>query len=365
MMFTNDRIVVSYPVPHRSAMSTRHSQHGNGLGEATDALEPPGVGHGCVRREELDELGQAAVELVAGLANADFGVIEEALVAQDDLEPRHEERRLARTRHEVVVLERRVLREDLPIGPVAHAGSGDAPLRLPDDAQLAAVLERREGRIGARAAAVVVEDTGLAAMEAHRVRLATTVDLDVEAFAQRVHHGGADAVQAARCGVRTAAELSARVQLGIDDLDTRQPRAGLDIDGHAATPVLHLHAAVGAQDHVDAVTVAGNGLVDRVVYDLPEAVHEARRSVRADVHAGPLAHGLETFEDLKMVGGVLGCHKVRSYLRKATIAGEHPETAPSVRRRRNREPFGMDRRCFVVVWNMTRHLGRTKKETEQ
>ena len=50
---------------------------------------------------------------------------------------------------------------------------------------------------------------------------------------------------------------------------------------------------------------AGQGLVDRVVDDLPEAVHEAALVGRADVHAGALAHGLEALEDLEVARGVV------------------------------------------------------------
>ena len=56
--------------------------------------------------------------------------------------------------------------------------------------------------------------------------------------------------------------------------------------------------------------VAGEGLVDGVVDDLPQAVHETARVGRADVHAGPLADRLEPFEHLEMVGGILGGHNL-------------------------------------------------------
>jgi hypothetical protein len=72
----------------------------------------------------------------------------------------------------------------------------------------------------------VGEDAGLAAAEAHRVGLATPVDLDVQPRGQGVDDGRADAVQATGGGVRTAAELAARVQLGEDHLDAGEPGAG-------------------------------------------------------------------------------------------------------------------------------------------
>ena len=56
---------------------------------------------------------------------------------------------------------------------------------------------------------------------------------------------------------------------------------------------------------LDVGADAGEGLVDRVVDDLPEAVHEAALVGRADVHAGALAHGLEALEDLEVAGGVV------------------------------------------------------------
>jgi hypothetical protein len=65
------------------------------------------------------------------------------------------------------------------------------------------------------------------------------------------------------------------------------------------------------QDDLDLVTVPAECLVDRVVDDLPEAVHEAPRVRRSDVHAGSLAHRLEAFEDGEMPGGVVAAHLSR------------------------------------------------------
>lgn len=93
--------------------------------------------------------------------------------------------------------------------------------------------------------------------------------------------------------------------LGEDDLDAGQARAGLDVDGDASAVVADLDGPVAAEDDLDVGAHAGQGLVDRVVDDLPEAVHEAALVGRADVHAGALAHGLEALEDLEVAGGVV------------------------------------------------------------
>ena len=110
-----------------------------------------------------------------------------------------------------------------------------------------------------------------------------------------------------------AAELAAGVQLGEDDLDAGEAGLRLDVDRDAACAVAHLDAAVGVQDDVDVVAVAAEGLVDRVVDDLPEAVHEPARVGRADVHAGPFAHRLEPLEHGEMAGGIVGAHVAQAY----------------------------------------------------
>ena len=101
------------------------------------------------------------------------------------------------------------------------------------------------------------------------------------------------------------------MQLRVDHLDTGQPGARFHIDRDAATSVVHLDAAVGMQDDVDLRAVAGDRLVDGVVDDLPEAVHEPGRAVGPDVHPWALADGLEAFKHLEMMGGVLGIHNLR------------------------------------------------------
>jgi hypothetical protein len=58
------------------------------------------------------------------------------------------------------------------------------------------------------------------------------------------------------------------------------------------------------QDDLDPGAVAAERLVDGVVDDLPEAVHEPAGVGGPDVHAGALAHRLETLEHRQVAGGV-------------------------------------------------------------
>ena len=121
---------------------------------------------------------------------------------------------------------------------------------------------------------------------------------------QGVDDRHADAVEAAGDLVAVAAELAAAVQLGEGDLDAGHLVLAVDVGRDAAAVVDDLAAAVGQQGDVDAGGVAGHGLVDGVVDDLPDEVVEAGRAGAADVHAGPLPDRFEALEDLHVLGPV-------------------------------------------------------------
>ncbi len=308
-------------------------EDGHRLGERAAALEAPDVGDRGVGGEELAELRDPAVvdeHLLVGAVLAG-GAGEAALVPDDEGEPGHEEARLPGPGEQPVDVELGALDEDLVVGPVADPGPGGPPAGPADDGELAATLEGRErvgGVLGPLGAGDVGELAGLAAPEAHRPDLAAPVDLDVEARGERVDDRGADAVEAARGGVGAAAELAAGVQLREDDLDAGEPGARLDVDGDAAPVVPDLDRAVGEEDDLDPVAHAGEGLVDGVVDDLPEAVHEPAGVGGADVHAGPLADRLEPLEHLEVVRGVLGRGLARRrLLRRGARGGIHRGSA--------------------------------------
>ncbi|GAA3215789.1 hypothetical protein GCM10020256_17590 [Streptomyces thermocoprophilus] len=261
-------------------------------GEAED------VADGLVGGEELAELADAAVEAEGLLALA-AALAETELVPDDDGQAGHQEGGLPGALVERLQGELGVLEEDLPVGPVPHARAGAGLGDLLGLAQTALGLELRVGALAAVGA-------GDAAPEADGVRAAVAVHLDVEPGGQGVHHGGADAVQAAGGRVGAASELAAGVQLGHDDLDAGQAGLGLDVDRDAPAVVPDLDGAVVVEDDLDVVAVAAEGLVDGVVDDLPEAVRQAAAVGRADVHARALAYGLEPFEDEQVPRGVVG-----------------------------------------------------------
>ena len=137
---------------------------------------------------------------------------------------------------------------------------------------------------------------GHAVVEAHPEGVALLAHAHVEPGRQRVDHRGAHAVQATGHLVAAAAELAAGVQLGEHELDGADALGRVHVGGDAAPVVLDPDRAVLHQGDVDGVGVAGQGLVDRVVDDLPDQVVQAALAGGADVHAGALAHRLEPLE---------------------------------------------------------------------
>ena len=160
---------------------------------------------------------------------------------------------------------------------------------------------------------------GIAVPEAHEMLLAITPDGEFEPFAERVDDADADAVEAARhlvgIVVGRILELTTGMELGHDDLGCRDALFGVDSGRDATAVVLDRDRTVRVQLDQDAVAMAGQRFVDRIVADLEHHVVKAGAVVGiANVHAGPFAHGIEALEDLDAVGAIfilvgVSCHR--------------------------------------------------------
>ena len=78
----------------------------------------------------------------------------------------------------------------------------------------------------------------------------------------------------------------------------------VQVDGDAASVVLHGNASFGVQGHPDAVAVAGQGFVHGVVQDFLDEVMHAVYAGGADVHAGTHADGFQSLQNLDLAGVV-------------------------------------------------------------
>src|SRR5258708_5289559 len=93
------------------------------------------------------------------------------------------------------------------------------------------------------------------------------------------------------------------MQLGHDDFGGADAFFGVNAGRNAAAVVAHGAGAVGIEHHIDAVGMAGEGLVHGIVYDFINHVVQARAVIGvADIHAGALAHGIQALEHLDAVG---------------------------------------------------------------
>ena len=93
-------------------------------------------------------------------------------------------------------------------------------------------------------------------------------------------------------------ELSAGVQLGHDDLGRGNAFALVNVDGNAAAVVAHGDRAVGVEHDLHRGGMAGERLVDGIVDDFVDHVMQAAAVIGvADIHARPLAHGIEAFQN--------------------------------------------------------------------
>ena len=107
------------------------------------------------------------------------------------------------------------------------------------------------------------------------------------------------------CVVGGVPELPARVEPGVDHLDAAEARARFLVDGDAAGVIHNLDGAVLVEGYRDAVAETGEGLVDGVVDDLPQTVHQAAGVRGADVHGRAFAHRLEALQDQQVLGPVV------------------------------------------------------------
>ena len=151
---------------------------------------------------------------------------------------------------------------------------------------------------------------GDAVAEADEMLLAVAPDLELEHGRQGVDDGDADAVQAARdlvgVVVLALAELAAGVQLGHDHLGGGNALLRVHAGRDAAAIVVHGARAVGVERDGHLVGEPGQRLVDGVVDHLVDHVVQTGAVVGvADVHAGPLADGIQPLQNLDFFGAVV------------------------------------------------------------
>ena len=139
---------------------------------------------------------------------------------------------------------------------------------------------------------------GLAMAEPDIMLAPVAIDRQIEPCRQRIHHRDTDTVEATRHLVGIIVELSAGMKLRHDHFGGGDTFLGMNLDRDAAPIVGHGDRPVGIQDHLDNVAMAGKRLVDGVVHHLVDHMVKPRPVIRiADIHAGALAHRIQTLSE--------------------------------------------------------------------
>ena len=176
----------------------------------------------------------------------------------------------------VVVIHDRV-GEDFRVGP-----EGDHGARMVGVANAVQLLDRF---------AALKRNFMLATIAAHN---------NLETRGKRIHARNANAVQAAGNLIALAAEFTASMKDGENDLDRRNFLFRMFVDRNSAAVVDDRDGIVLMNRDIDFGAIAGKGLVDGVVHNLIHKVVQTTRTRRTDIHAGAHTHGFKALEDLNV-----------------------------------------------------------------
>ena len=139
-----------------------------------------------------------------------------------------------------------------------------------------------------------------AALKRNFMLATITAHNNLEARGKRIHARNADAVQTAGNFIALAAEFTASMKDGENDLDRRNFLFRMLVDRNSAAVVDNRDGIVFVNRDIDFGAIAGKGLVDGVVHNLIHKVMQTTRTRRTDIHAGAHTHGLKALEDLNV-----------------------------------------------------------------
>ncbi len=112
-------------------------------------------------------------------------------------------------------------------------------------------------------------------------------------------------MQTAGSAIRGIAEFGAGMQLGQHHFHAGELGFRLHVHRNASAIVRHFNGTIVMQGHDDVVAGSRKSLIDGIVDDLPQAVHQALAVGRADVHARTFAHRIQAFEHGKTLSTVI------------------------------------------------------------
>jgi hypothetical protein len=95
------------------------------------------------------------------------------------------------------------------------------------------------------------------------------------------------------------------MQFRKDDFYASKSCLGLHINRNTASFVTDFHTGIFVELYLNGAAMTTQSLVDRVVNDFPETVHESARVSGSDIHTGTLTNRIQTFKNGQMASGIL------------------------------------------------------------
>ena len=133
------------------------------------------------------------------------------------------------------------------------------------------------------------------------VSTALAADRHIQPFGQSVDNRRTNTVETAACLIGRVVKLTSGVK-GCEYKTFRGNAFLVHAHGDTSAIIRNSGGAVFVQCHMDLTAKTGQMLVHRVVNNLIDEVVQALAGDTADVHAGTLADGFETFQHGNAVG---------------------------------------------------------------
>ena len=198
------------------------------------------------------------------------------LVAQTDIDAAVEERLLAQTLEERIIIEHRLL-EHFGVGQETHVQTVIVGCSF--------ILERARN-------VTSLETLGIA-----RSLIAV---INLHPRGKRVYNGCTNAVKSSGIFVAVTAEFAACVQNGVDHLQRGNAHFGVDATRDTATVILYGYTVIRVKRDLNTLTAARqcfvDGVIDNFIYQM---VQTACRG-RPDIHTRSLTDGLQALQYLNL-----------------------------------------------------------------
>jgi hypothetical protein len=149
------------------------------------------------------------------------------------------------------------------------------------------------------------------------------------------------------------------MQLGHDDFGGGHAFFLVHARRNAAAIVLDRNRSIGVELDQHQIAMPGQRLVDRIVRNFEHHVVQARAIVGvADIHAGPLAHGIEALQHLDAVGAIFILVRIGSAIAAGGVFTHRRTIGERVRKPKEKPFFSTRIWAFLLSIRQLKQSGK-------